>query len=431
MFLHNQKLLRFTRLYLIGSLLLCLLFPLLPKAVGLLPFNIIEASTLSLPQAEQYLPELVLTPQLENSALSFTGWLLLIYLSGAGVSMLWHLVRLVQLRRLLQQLHFRPTAEGYLLAHLKGNTPTFSFFRYLAINKGQLSSEEEYRLIVQHEKAHAQQQHTADVLLATLTQVVLWFHPAIYVLSRMLRQTHEHLADASVLKHAESEASYIALMSRQCLAAAGLPFVSTFFQSITINRIRMIKKNTLPSTRWRMIGSMLLGSSLVAFVACDKQSVYELMPPPPPPVEIHNNTVGNSPNTSAIFEIVEEEALPVGGMQAFYRHLSENIRYPEEAQKNKVEGKAFIRFIIDETGTVISAEPVAGRALGYGLDEEAIRVIKTSKWVPAKHGGTRVKQRKILPINFLLENASNQESTKNQTSMLFRSLLKAPEKESC
>jgi periplasmic protein TonB len=104
-----------------------------------------------------------------------------------------------------------------------------------------------------------------------------------------------------------------------------------------------------------------------------------------------------------IFDIVEEEAQPRGGMQAFYEFLSKNIDYPRQAVRLSIEGTAYVRFVIDEQGNVESAEVVEGRELGYGLDEEAIRVIKLTKWTPGKQRGRAVKQRKILPVKFKLQ----------------------------
>lgn len=430
-FLRNHKLLRFTRFYLLGSLLLCLFFPLLPKIASLLPYNILEANSLSISLNEQYLPALVLSPQEAESTVSMASLLLILYATGCGIALLVHLIRLVNLRKMLQQLNFHPTPEGYLLAHTEGSIPTFSFFHYLAINKAQASTEEELQLVLQHEKAHARQHHSADVLLIELAQVIFWFHSVVYILGRALRQTHEHLADATVITNTAAEPAYVALMAKHSLQAAGLPLVSTFFQSFTINRIRMIKKSTPANWHWRIAASMLLTTSLTVFIACDEQQDLSenLIPPPPPPMEIPDEAQANSP--IEIFDVAEVEAQPVNGMEGLYQHLQNNISYPKEAHSKKIEGTAYIRFVVDKQGNVESAEAVKGRELGHGLDEEAIRVIKASKWSPARQRGKAVKQRKILPVKFMLDKAPAQKSTNDQTSMLFKDLLKTPKKEAC
>ena len=419
LFLRNQKLLLFTRIYLLGSLLLSLCFPLLPMLGNLLPEKVLRVSNLSITQAEQLLPELVLSPSMRQETFSTPTLLLMLYIGGALTALVLFLIRFTQLLRMLSRLSFQPTPEGHFLAHTSDKEPTFSFFRYLAINQSYTATDEEYQLVLQHEKAHAGQLHSADVLLAELAQIVLWFHPAVYILNKALRQTHEHLADAAVLQKSNQEATYIALMAKQGLAAAGLSISSNFFQSFTINRIRMIKKHNLPSTNWRIAGSMLLAASLTVFVACEKQtealdqaSVHEA-------AQMHETTTA-SPDASGVYEKVEQDAQPVGGLQEFMMHLYENINYPKEAVEAGVEGTAYISFVVDEQGNVESAESL--RPLGFGLDKEAIRVLKTTTWTPAQQDGKTVKQRKVLPVKFQLNNEDKQ-----QTSLLFKELLKIPE----
>lgn len=130
----------------------------------------------------------------------------------------------------------------------------------------------------------------------------------------------------------------------------------------------------------------------------DMETVQDaVIAPPPPPV------VGPpKEDTDKIFDIVEEEATPEGGMEAYYKFLSDNLKYPRQAQRLGIEGTAFVRFVIDEKGNVIQAESLPGRELGYGLDEEAIRVLKLTKWKPGKQRGRAVKVRKVLPVRFRL-----------------------------
>jgi protein TonB len=125
------------------------------------------------------------------------------------------------------------------------------------------------------------------------------------------------------------------------------------------------------------------------------ETVVDIPIPAAPPVK--------EEKVQEIFDIVEEEAQPRGGMKEFYEFLYKNIEYPRQAIRLGIEGTAYVRFVIDEKGNVESAEVVEGRELGYGLDEEAIRVIRLTKWTPGKQRGRAVKQRKILPVKFKLQ----------------------------
>ena len=103
-----------------------------------------------------------------------------------------------------------------------------------------------------------------------------------------------------------------------------------------------------------------------------------------------------------IFDLTDYMAEPEGGMNAFYRFIAQNLRYPLEAQKSNIEGTVFLKFIVEKDGTVKIAESLPERYIGYGLDEEAIRVIKLTKWNPGKINGEPVRVRKVLPIRFKL-----------------------------
>ena len=89
-----------------------------------------------------------------------------------------------------------------------------------------------------------------------------------------------------------------------------------------------------------------------------------------------------------------------GGEKALSKFVENNITYPEDAIKDGVEGTVNVVFAVDENGMVYT--PITkGEKLGYGLDEEAARVIsKMPKWNPGSIKGKNVKTRFTLPINF-------------------------------
>ncbi len=91
------------------------------------------------------------------------------------------------------------------------------------------------------------------------------------------------------------------------------------------------------------------------------------------------------------------------GLQAMYRHLGTNIRYPRAASQNKQTGKVGISFLVNEDGGLSDyrIEQDAGEA----LNKEALRVIKLmdGKWQPGTYKGMVSKQRYTLPINFNIE----------------------------
>lgn len=92
-----------------------------------------------------------------------------------------------------------------------------------------------------------------------------------------------------------------------------------------------------------------------------------------------------------------------GGMANFYTFLAKSVKYPEQAFKNNVEGKVFLSYIVEKDGQLTDIKVV--RAIGSGLDEEAVRVLKSSpKWVPGYNGKNPVRVKYNLPISFTLNN---------------------------
>jgi TonB family protein len=98
---------------------------------------------------------------------------------------------------------------------------------------------------------------------------------------------------------------------------------------------------------------------------------------------------------------VMELAAPAGGRKAFKQYLEQNVRYPEQALKNKVEGKVTIQFSVGMTGQVSDFKVIRG--IGYGCDEEVIRLIKAGpKWSPTKKNDEPMRDRVRVRMRFSL-----------------------------
>jgi len=103
-----------------------------------------------------------------------------------------------------------------------------------------------------------------------------------------------------------------------------------------------------------------------------------------------------------VFVIVEEMPEYPGGEDALRTWLSENIRYPEEAKNDSIQGIVYVTFVIDEKGEVIDSK--LARGASPALDKEALRVIGAMPdWKPGKQKGTEVKVSYTIPISFKLE----------------------------
>ncbi|WEK20948.1 MAG: TonB family protein [Candidatus Pedobacter colombiensis] len=102
-----------------------------------------------------------------------------------------------------------------------------------------------------------------------------------------------------------------------------------------------------------------------------------------------------------VFVSLEVQPTFPGGMDKFYKYLSKSIRYPAMAQENNIQGKVFLSFIIEKNGTLTDIK--VERKLGYGTDEEAVRVLSASpKWIAGVQNGKFVRVKYNIPISFAM-----------------------------
>jgi TonB family protein len=120
-----------------------------------------------------------------------------------------------------------------------------------------------------------------------------------------------------------------------------------------------------------------------------------------------NNQSGDLSNANSeeivpedVFLITTTKPVYPGGRQAMIEFISNNLRYPKSAAENKVEGKVTLKFIIDSHGKICCID-IIGEPIGYGLEEEAIRIVKSMPlWYPAYMDDKQVAVYYRLPIIF-------------------------------
>ena len=107
------------------------------------------------------------------------------------------------------------------------------------------------------------------------------------------------------------------------------------------------------------------------------------------------------PQFARVFTRVENPPYYAKGMAAFADYIQSNVQYPKQAIENKKEGAVAIKFIIDENGNLSHFEKAS--YVGFGLEEEAIRLIKNlSGWVPGIQNGHKVPVEIVQQIIFHL-----------------------------
>lgn len=93
-----------------------------------------------------------------------------------------------------------------------------------------------------------------------------------------------------------------------------------------------------------------------------------------------------------------------GGKEAYQQFVKDNIVYPEQALSNKVEGSVYLVYNVNNLGEIEDVAVTKG--IGYGCDEEAIRIIRLMKYEPARNRGVKMKAEMKTRINFSIQEAA-------------------------
>ena len=102
------------------------------------------------------------------------------------------------------------------------------------------------------------------------------------------------------------------------------------------------------------------------------------------------------------FDVVEDMPAFPGGMEAMIQFISNNIQYPADAQKQKVDGRVLVNFVVEKDGSITEVKVI--KPTFPSLDAEAVRVVKAMpKWKPGYQKGQAVRVQFTMPINFSLK----------------------------
>ncbi|MFQ5864551.1 MAG: energy transducer TonB [bacterium] len=124
-------------------------------------------------------------------------------------------------------------------------------------------------------------------------------------------------------------------------------------------------------------------------IASTEIDFSEIPPPPPPPQED-----GGLP----IFVAYDEAPQIIGGFAELQKHL----KYPQIAEKARIEGIVFVKVIIGVDGRTESVEIIKAKPANIGFEESAMEAVKKVKWTPAKQRDKKVRVWVTIPVQFQL-----------------------------
>ncbi|MBC7774644.1 MAG: M56 family metallopeptidase [Phycisphaerae bacterium] len=434
--LRHETFFRANRAYLLSTAVLGILLAALPGEQ--IPVPEVDGGIIALPEFAVGIQQV----EAATNAWQDLDFLWIAYWAGFSLMaarVLWGLLKIVQMAVRGQSERLR---DGCLLVQTEEAKVPFSFFRWVFVptapqlpesSKLSGSSIDDTALMLAHERAHAQGWHSADVLFAEALCVVFWFHPIAHWYRRALRTVHEYLADAEASRLSDRK-QYGLLLIGQSQSGMPIAFANHFFQSPLKQRLVMLTKKASAPVRAVKFGLLAPVALLFAILfrqapiiaqAVDEKHlafVHDLelngwvatdtvvtFNPETFEETMQLVRISAAPKTDEngklVYQYAEVQPQFPGGQEALFKFLLENVKYPELAKQNKVEGTVMVSFVIDETGKVIRPfgqinEPNDSKR---PLIEEAIRVVQTMpKWSPAQHKGKPVRCSMQLPVKFSL-----------------------------
>lgn len=299
---------------------------------------------------------------------------------------------------------------------------SFSFFRNVFI--GKTPEDGDLDKIFAHEKIHAKQLHTIDVIILEFLTVFFWVNPLIWWYKIEIKNVHEYLADDGALSEGFNKKSYQITLLEHLIGSASLSITNNFNYSLIKNRIAMMnKEKNNKKNNWKIF-LIIPVSLIIAFAfACTEKPFSQ---------EISNPDADSDLYYETAYDIVDRMPEYPGGFDAIRKFIATNIKYPDGAKLNGVSGKVFIQFIINKEGKVVTkleeyklekegkildgVVVVAYKPAENGsadnsekyiqeLKDEAVRVVSIlPDFVkPAMKDGKAVAVAYTIPINFALQ----------------------------
>lgn len=337
-----------------------------------------------------------------NRVFVLSEWIGYLYLAGVVALLVRLAVQAFSLYRLIVRM---PEKEinGVCVKCLNDPSGPFSFFGWIFMNPAAVK-EDEISEILTHEMAHVKQHHSVDVLLAEMVSICCWMNPFAWLLKREVRLNLEFLADRKVMEAGFATKSYqYHLLGLAYNHKYGLS--NNFNFSHLKQRIIMMNKkksNAAGHIKYALFvlpafALLVAGNISCSQGASEKQDAKEETVAPD---SVAAPTDGVAKDE--VFMVTEQMPEYPGGMKELFKFLQDNLKYPENAMKNNVQGRVIVQFVVEKDGT--PTEFKVARSVDPDLDAEALRVMKTmSKWKPGMQRGEVVRVKYTVPVSFKLQ----------------------------
>lgn len=341
---------------------------------------------------------------------TFIEILLWIYLAGMIATALWTLAGVVKITRLVASGEKVREEHCTIVLLDRADIAPFSWGRYVVMSRNE--DADAASIILCHEKAHIGLRHFADLLLAQAVCIVLWYNPASWLMISALKSVHEYQADSRVLATGISPRQYQMFLIQKAIGVRFQSLANSLNHSNLKQRITMMYNRK--SSAWRrsralaVVPAVALAFALMQIPsvshAIDAAASTSLTVSAAPSATGKVSKTAAKKQTAAQTPTDHPEVLPKfpGGEVAMMRYLMENVKYPEAAINDSIQGRVVLRMTIGTDGSVGDIEVL--RPVDPRLDAEAIRVVKSMpRFTPGESHGEKVACNYVLPIYFSLK----------------------------
>ena len=263
-----------------------------------------------------------------------------------------------------------------------------------------------------HEEAHIKQWHTVDILFFEILGIITWLNPVIYLYKKTIKNIHEFLADELAAEYQGDKAEYAMLLLSKSFGISPSALTNNFLdKSLIKKRIFMLHKERSKKIAIMKYGIFIpLFALLIVFSSATVRKNEKLISisdqiPLEKPIELVQKMVTETPDESVAVHKISIEGQTDANWKGFYQFLSSNIKYPEAANSNQIQGNAQIKFSL-KGGRVVNI--TSNVELGSGCEEEVMKAILSYKEYKKIADG-----KYALPVSFNIPESSNQFKNKS------------------
>ncbi|MGB6267368.1 MAG: M56 family metallopeptidase, partial [Olleya sp.] len=203
--------------------------------------------------------------QQKTNTIDFTSILMVIYLTGTLFFFGKVMLQFLSLSKLIKN-HKKTKHDQFVFIETEDSIAPFSFFNRIVFNTNQFT-EDELNHVITHEKIHAKQYHSIDIILIQMATILFWFNPFIWWYKKALQQNLEFIADYKTQLQIDCAKSYQTVLLKASLSQNQLALPTNFYQSLIKKRIIMLQKSKSKNSSYFKLAIVLpfLGLFLMSF----------------------------------------------------------------------------------------------------------------------------------------------------------------------